>query len=161
MVQTTAPAFPLAEGYHVQRSTLLDVRALRRLHRVIFPRDAYPYLDLVLLYLWPGIINLKITAPDGSLAGIVSTSRSWATDHGWIIMIGTAPAHQRRGLATTLLLTAEQRLNPPAMRLTVREGNHPAIKLYLREGYTVTQKKVGYYRDGETGLVMEKRLTPS
>lgn len=142
----------------MQRSTLFDVRALHRLHRVIFPRDAYPYLDLVLLYLWPGIINLKVTAPDGSLAGSIAISRSWATDVGWIIMIGTAPAHQRRGLATTLLALAEQRLDVPALRLTVRQGNHPAIKLYLREGYTVIQKKVGYYRDGETGLVMEKHL---
>lgn len=157
----TSPVRELADGYQVQRCTLLDVRALRKLHRVVFPRDAYPYFDLIFLMLWPGVVNLKISAPDGTLAAFVSTMQSWSAPHGWIVMIGTAPAHQRRGLATTLLALAEQRIAPPAMRLTVRDGNHPAIRLYQREGYRVIDKKIGYYRDGETGLVMEKRRASS
>ena len=44
------------------------------------------------------------------------------------------------------------------MRLTVRQGNFPAIRLYEREGYEIIEKKYGYYRDGETGLIMEKRI---
>jgi ribosomal protein S18 acetylase RimI-like enzyme len=151
-------AISLAEGYTLRRATLFDVRAIHRLHRVIFPRDAYPLLDLALMILWPGVTNLKIAAPDGSLAGIVSLTGGLSRRHGWIIMIGVDPAHQRRGLGTALLHAVERRLRREYVRLTVRQGNARAIRLYEREGYTLVEKKFGYYRDGETGLVMEKKI---
>lgn len=145
----------------LHRATVLDVRAVHHLEQVIFPRDVYPYLDLLTLFLWPGIVNLKITAPDGSLAGFVSGIRALRPTHAWIITIGTARAHQRQGLGTFMLHTIEQRMGRPAMRLTVREGNQPAIRLYQHTGYTTIQRKAGYYRDGEAGLVMEKPVTRS
>ena len=155
---TATQAISLIEGYRLRRATLLDVPATHRLHRVIFPRDAYPYLDLTLMMLWPGVINLKITAPDGSLAGVVSITGGLSGRHGWIIMVGVAPAHQRHGLGTALLHAVDQRLRRDYVRLTVRQGNFPAIRLYEREGYTIVEKKFGYYRDGETGWIMEKRV---
>jgi ribosomal-protein-alanine N-acetyltransferase len=151
-------AVTLADGYALRRATLLDTRAIHRLHRVIFPRDAYPLLDLGLMQLWPGVINLKIAAPDGSLAGFISGTRGLSPQRGWIIMVGVAPAHQRQGLGAYLLHICEQRLKRPYMRLTVRESNTTAIRLYERTGYMVIDRKWGYYRDGETGLVMEKRV---
>ncbi len=156
-LDTLQPA-PLAQGYRLRRATLLDLRALHRLETIIFPRDAYPYLDLGLLFLLPGLFNLKITAPDGSLAGFVSCSRGLSRERGWIITLGVNPAHQRRGLGAYLLAICENRLKRPFMRLTVREGNLPAIRLYERTGYHVIEHRWGYYRDGETGLVMEKRI---
>ncbi len=155
---TATQAISLTEGYTLRRATLLDVRAIHRLHSIIFPRDAYPYFDLILMMLWPGVINLKITAPDGSLAGILSLTGGFSGRHGWIIMVGVDPAHQRRGLGTALLHVTEQRLRREYVKLTVRQGNFPAIRLYEREGYKVIEKKFGYYRDGETGLIMEKQI---
>jgi ribosomal protein S18 acetylase RimI-like enzyme len=148
---------PFARGYALRRATLLDIRAVYKLERRIFPRDAYPYFDLFLLFIFPGILNLKIVAPDGSLAAFVSATCAWANrDRAWIITIGAAPVHQRQGLGTRLLAAAEQRLKRPCIRLTVREGNTPAITLYHKSGYTTIERKIGYYHDGETGLVMEK-----
>ncbi len=118
---------PLPPGYTLRRATLRDLRALYRLERLIFPRDAYPYFDLALLFLTPGVINLKIAAPDGSLGA-------------------------------ALLVRAEARIGRPCIRLTVRESNQPAIRLYQRAGYAVIERKIGYNRDGEAGLVMEKRI---
>ncbi len=152
-----APDLP--PGYKLCRATLLDLRALHRLERVIFPRDAYPYFELALLFLVPRIINLKIVAPDGSLAGFVSASRGLSCERGWIITLGVAPAHQRRGLGKALLAAAEARLKRPFVRLTVRESNLPAIRLYQRVGYTVVGRHPAYYRDGEAGLIMEKQLS--
>lgn len=149
----------LPPGYVLRRATLLDLRALHRLERVIFPRDAYPYPDLALLFLVPRIINLKIVAPDGSLAGFVSASRGLSYERGWIITLGVAPAHQRRGLGKVLLAAAEARLKRPFVRLTVRESNVPALQLYRRAGYTVIERRPAYYRDGEAGLIMEKQLS--
>jgi ribosomal protein S18 acetylase RimI-like enzyme len=142
----------------LQRATLLDVRALHRLEAVIFPRDAYPYLDLTLMFLWPGIINLKITTTDGAMIAFASCSRGLSPERGWIITLGVAPDHQQRGLGGYLLDACEKRLKRPVLLLTVREGNMPAVRLYQRAGYKTVERKWGYYRDGETGLVMEKRM---
>lgn len=147
----------LPPGYALRRATLLDLRALHRLERVIFPHDAYPYPDLALLFLVPRIINLKVVAPDGSLAGFVSASRGLSCERGWIITLGVDPAHQRRGLGAALLATAEARLKRAFVRLTVRESNVPALQLYRRAGYTVIERRPAYYRDGEAGLIMEKQ----
>ncbi len=150
---------PLPDGYRVRRATLLDLRAVHALERRIFPRDAYPYADLILLFLTPRVINLKMVAPDGGLAGFVSAIRSPLRPRGWIITLGVNPAHQRKGLGAALLAAAEGRLRAPYVRLTVREGNFPALALYRREGYTVIERRPGYYRDGEAGLIMEKAIT--
>ncbi len=150
----------LPDGYRITRATLFDLRAVHDLERRIFPRDAYPYADLVLLFIAPRVTNLKIVAPDGSLAAFVSAIRSPLRARGWIITIGVHPAHQRRGLGRALLARAEQRLREPTVRLTVREGNVPALTLYRHTGYTIVERRPGYYRDGEAGLIMEKH-TPS
>jgi ribosomal protein S18 acetylase RimI-like enzyme len=145
-------------GYALRRATVLDLRALYRLEHVIFPHDAYPYPDLLLLFLSPGVVNLKIAAPDGALAGFVSGTRGMNLGRAWIITLGVAPAHQRRGLGAFLLDAMEQRLKRPFMRLTVRDGNQPAIRLYHHTGYSIVERRPAYYRDGETGLIMEKRV---
>ncbi len=148
----------VAQGYRIRRVTLRDLRAVHALEQVIFPLDAYPYLDLTLLFIWPGTLNLKATAPDGSLAGFVAGSRHVWSSTAWIITLGVHPAHQNKGVGRWLLLTAEQRMHKPTVRLTVRASNAPAITLYRHTGYAIIQRKPGYYRDNETGLVMEKEL---
>lgn len=159
MAADPAPAAHLsAQGYRLQRATLLDLRAVYRLERVIFPFDAYAYLDLAALFVFPGMRNLKVVAPDNSLAGFVSAGPARMRQRGWIITLGVAPAHQRRGIGRWLLEEAEQRMGRPEMRLTVRASNVPAITLYRRAGYAVVERKPGYYRNGETGLVMERKM---
>lgn len=151
---------PQARGYTIRRATLRDIRAVYRLERVIFPRDAYPYIDLALLFLLPRVRNLKITAPGGELVGFVSVGAALNLSQAkWIITIGIDRAHQRRGLGEWLLGVAESSMNGrPCTRLTVRESNYPAIRLYQKTGYVHLERKAGYYRDGEAGLVMEKCL---
>jgi len=149
----------LPPGFKLRRATLRDVRAAHRLHQVIFPHDAYTYFDLTLLFLWPPVINLKLTAPGGELAAFLSCVRSWqSVDKAWIITIGVHPAYQQRGLGTYLLAYGERRLGRPCVCLTVRESNLPAIKLYRKTGYVVARRQPGYYYDGEAGLVMEKAI---
>jgi len=145
-------------GYRIRRATIFDVRAVHRLEQAIFPLDAYPYFDLILLFFWPGIINLKVIAPDGSMAGFVSATRNFFRPRGWIITIGVSLSHRRRGFGRLMLATAEKRLHKPFVRLTVRASNVPAITLYRSMGYSVIERKVAYYRDGEAGLIMEKAI---
>lgn len=149
----------LPPGFKLRRATLRDLRAAHRLQQVIFPRDAYTTFDLALLFLWPPVINVKISAADGGMAAFLSCVRSWqSVDNAWIITIGVHPAYQQRGLATYLLAFGERRLGRPCVCLTVRESNLPAIKLYKKTGYEVVRRQPGYYHDGEAGLVMEKEV---
>lgn len=136
------------------------MRAVYRLEQAIFPLDAYPQFDLFLLFVIPGIVNIKAVAPDGSFAGFASGTRPFFHDRGWIITFGITPEHQRKGLGTRLLAVCEERIGKPDIRLTVRAGNIPAITLYDKAGYRVISRKPGYYRNGETGLIMEKRRAP-
>jgi ribosomal-protein-alanine N-acetyltransferase len=57
-----------------------------------------------------------------------------------------------------LLEWGETKLNAKQVRLTVRAGNDPAIKLYEQTGYIVVERRRRYYLDGEDGLEMEKCL---
>lgn len=49
----------VSQTYQITRATMRDVRAIRRLEQVIFPLDAYTYLSLSTLLMWPGGANLK------------------------------------------------------------------------------------------------------
>lgn len=148
----------LPPGYALRGATLRDLRAVHALEHAIFPRDAYSLPETALLFLWPTIANLKITAPDGSLAGFVSGIPALRRERAWIITIGTASAHRRRGLGTFMLHAIEQRMRRPAMRLTVRESNLGAIRLYLQTGYVRVDRRPHYYGDGEAGLILEKHV---
>ncbi len=137
--------------------TLRDIRAMHRLERDIFPKDAYPYPDLALLLLWPRVVNLKASGPSGDLWGIASLSLPLLpASPAWVVTLGVAPAQQRRGIGGELLTALEARTHAPRLRLTVRRGNTPAIELYHKMGYTVQRIGTRYYPDGEDGLIMEK-----
>src|SRR5258706_9532372 len=123
------------EGYSVTPATIRDVHAIRRLEQVVFPVDAYTYLSLTSLLMWPGGANFKAADANGNLVGFVAGSPTWATQTDWIVTLGVHPRHQRRGLGQALLFTCEESLSLPTIALTVRLSNEPAIRLYEAAGY--------------------------
>ncbi len=67
------------------------------------------------------------------------------------------------GLGRQLLETCLGRLETAgvtAVRLEVRASNDPARALYRSTGFTTARRLPNYYGDGETAIVMRKRLTP-
>jgi ribosomal protein S18 acetylase RimI-like enzyme len=46
----------------------------------------------------------------------------------------------------------------PVIKLTVRRGNLPAIRLYEKMGYSQIDIWSKYYRNGEDGLVFTKLM---
>lgn len=145
-----------AADYRVLPASWRDVLALYRLERLVFPRDTYSPLELFLLLLWPGLVNLKAVAPDGAAVGFISGGRLPGGRKTWIVTLGVHPAHQRRGLGRLLLETCESRLDARTLYLTVRQSNAPALALYRHTGYRQVQLKPGYYPGGETGIEMRK-----
>ncbi len=130
--------------------------ALRRLERLIFPGDAYSYLELLALLVWPGMTNLKVVDGGGRLVGFFSGGPFPGGGRTWIMTIGIHPDHQRRGLAWRLLAEGEARLTTPTIYLTVRASNERAHALYVRNGYQQVRVKTRYYPDGEDGIEMVK-----
>lgn len=73
------------------------------------------------------------------------------------------PDYQRRGIARALLATVESEAGDRGcrvMQLEVRPDNLAAIRLYRKEGYTVTATAGNFYEDGSDALRMRKHLGP-
>ena len=138
-----------------------DIGAVYRLEQDIFPKDAYPYVDLAFLYLMPQVTNFKAVDAHGTLLGFIAVAEAWLPGRpAWVITLGVQKNAQRQGIASHLLDAGEQVLRARRLRLTVRAGNQAAINLYEKAGYALVYSHQRYYRDGEDGLVMEKTINP-
>lgn len=142
----------------LERATVWDVLAVRRLEKAAFGRDAYDLLALVELLLSPYMRCLKVVL-DSQLVGFVAGEINTRQHAGWIVTLGVHPDYAGRGIGTRLLLASETALRMPVMKLTVRKSNRRAIQLYERHGYVYVHTINRYYSDGEDGLLMEKKLS--
>lgn len=147
------------EDYKVRSATLRDSARIQRLEKAIFPKDAYPLFEIWMLFLLPRIYNYVAVAPDADLAAFLSFSHPIGTSPAWIITVGVAEAHQRKGLGRFMMQLPEQKMTRPRIRLTVRASNTPAIALYEQIGYREIDRRRRYYNDGEDGLIMEKQCS--
>ncbi len=145
------------QPFQVDAACLFDLPAIYRLERVCFSKDAYDVLTLLGLMLSPAVLRLKAVAR-GALVGFVAAECRPRAGHAWIITIGVLPDFWGQGIGRALLLTAEQHLQVPRVKLTVRRSNTRAISLYTRCGYRWVTTSRGYYHDGEDGLIMEKEV---
>jgi ribosomal-protein-alanine N-acetyltransferase len=156
-------ASPPAPLYLIKPATLRDVHTIRRLELITFPKDAYSYLNLSSLLMWPGGAHFKVVASHPAehedVVGFVSATPDWGRQFDWIVTLGVHPSHQNRGLGRRLLVAAEAAMTQPHIRLTVRTSNVSAIHLYESAGYVRSYIEPRYYSDGEDGIVMEKTRT--
>lgn len=141
----------------IQSAGILDLGALRRLERVCFEKDAWSLLDLMAVLTWSDVIRLK-AVEGGEMIGFIAGDPRQANGVGWIATLAVDPRFQRRGIGSALLRACEQQFNLPIIKLTVRASNHGAIALYQRTGYRIIDTWLGYYSDGEDGLVMLKTI---
>jgi GNAT superfamily N-acetyltransferase len=75
----------------------------------------------------------------GTLAGFALVSQGYATDCGgrsiWLEDLYIKPEYRSQGLATRFLAFMEETYPAVRYRLEVEEDNHPARRLYARQGY--------------------------
>jgi [ribosomal protein S18]-alanine N-acetyltransferase len=142
--------------YEIRPAGMRDVHAVRRLELLVFRKDAYSYLNISTLMMWPGAANFKLLDHGHNLIGFVAGQPNFANHIDWIITLCVHPDHTRRGLGRRLLDAAENAMTQPRLRLTVRVSNTGAIRLYEVAGYTRLYTEPRYYSDGEDGIVMEK-----
>jgi ribosomal protein S18 acetylase RimI-like enzyme len=143
------------EGMLISPASLRDLRQILRLERICFGVDAWPVLDVMSVLVWPGQVRLRATL-DRKVIGMITAEPEWKDGISMITTIAVDPDHRRQGVGSALLARCESLLSGEKIRLTVRDDNQPAIRLYERFHYAYLTKVGNYYRDGRSGLVMEK-----
>jgi len=134
-----------------------DLGELSKLEKECFTVDAWPLFDLIGVLTLHNIIRLK-ALDNGKMIGFIAGDPDQHKRIGWITTIGVLNAYKRRGIATELLLTCEQLMKQPRVRLSLRESNLPALNLYTKLGYKKIDAWNNYYFDGENALVLEKNV---
>jgi len=108
-------------------------------------------------FTYPESLHYIIFTEDSGITGYLL---SWkVVDEIHIHNIAVLPAFRRKGYARLLLSTIFSIAKSKGIAriyLEVRENNVAATKLYLNSGFTVTSKRLGYYSDGQTALLMTK-----
>lgn len=141
----------------ILNANILDLKALRKLEKTCFKKDAWPLFDLIAVLSFPEVIRLKAVA-DREMIGFIAGDPRPRDGWGWIATVAVDPHFQRRGVGRALLHECESQLGVPNARLTVRMSNTPAITMYEKEGYLTIDIWKAYYSDGESAQLMEKRL---
>ena len=109
----------------------------------------------------PNSLSYRIVTPNQNIIGFIFVMVNTKDGTGHITTIGIAPEHRRRGLAIRLLRHAEEALKKRdigILMLEVRVSNVVAQNLYRNYGYSVVQKLLKYYHNGEDGFLMVKSL---
>ncbi len=148
-----APAAP-----DILPATWHDFGAIRKLEKICFPVDAWPFWDMLGVLALPNVIRLKALA-GGSMVGFIAVDvRRWQ-NLAWIATICVLPAYRRSGIATNLIEACIAELGVARLRLSVRASNEAAKQLYLKLGFSEVERWKRYYQGGEAAIVMEKKLS--
>jgi ribosomal-protein-alanine N-acetyltransferase len=142
----------------LREAGLHDFFKLKRLEKLCFGEDAWPWIDIFAALVFPQTIRLVIEI-EQELAGFVIGDRRQSQKLGWIASIAVHPDCRRRGYGTQLLLACERELDTARIRLSLRRSNHTALRLYKEQGYFEVDRWPRYYRNGEDAIVMEKDVS--
>jgi ribosomal protein S18 acetylase RimI-like enzyme len=142
-------------GMVVEQASLRDLRPLRHLEQICFPKDAWPLLDLIGVLTYPGVVRLKAVVSQ-QMVGFIAGDIRRVEGVAWIATVAVLPEYQHKGIGAALLQACEERITVRRIRLCVRLSNEEAIRLYERAGYLKVGQWSRYYQDGESALVMEK-----
>jgi len=132
-----------------------DLRALMRIENVVFPEPWSPTVFSSELALRAGRLYRGAWA-GADLAGYIGFMI--VGDEAHMTTIATAPAYQRAGVATTMIVDALRSLIADGVRhvsLEVAANNEPAQALYRRFGFAPVGVRKNYYPvTGQDAFVM-------
>ena len=145
-------------AFTIEGASWRDLMALSALEKECFSRDAWPLIELMGVLTFPGVVRLRALGND-ELVGFIAGDPRRRDNTGWILTLGVLPDWRRQGIARVLLNKCEEKLHMPQMKLSVRRSNTAAICLYEKLGYKQVDIWSKYYRGGEDGLVLAKKMT--
>lgn len=146
-----------ANDFRVTQASWLDLFPLHQLEHTCFQADAWPLIELLAVLTFPGVVRLKAVV-DQHMVGFIAADKTLKHGEAWILTLGVLPDYRRKGIASLLLSECEREMGHNApIKLSVRASNLPAIHLYQQHGYCQVDVWKNYYRDGDDGLVLEKK----
>jgi len=139
---------------HVRRMTLEDLNNVVELERKIFvdpwSRKSFEFEVSNNQFSFPLILE-----DQNKIVGYAVIWRIYEEFH--IANLAILPEHQGKKFGKFFLQQILKNTDECKYAiLEVRESNHKAIKLYEKFGFRVIMKRVKYYKNGETALVMQK-----
>lgn len=138
----------------IRRMTEKDLDDIETLERQIFPnpwaRSSFDFEIKHNPYSFPLILE-----ENKEIIGYAVIWKIYEEFH--IANIAIRPDYQGRKLGKYLLMEILKMAdNCKYAILEVRESNVKAIQLYEKFGFKVIMKRIAYYQNGETALVMQK-----
>jgi len=83
-------------------------------------------------------------------------------DEGHILVIAIRDDYKKKGIGTFLmkkLMEIYEKKGIKKLKLEVRVSNVPAISMYKRLGFKITNRLVNYYENGEDGFLLKREKT--
>ncbi|MGH3352752.1 MAG: GNAT family N-acetyltransferase [Nocardioides sp.] len=145
-----------------------DIDAIASLELEVFPDDAWTpeYLRVAIDGKMPTVRILVAgeAAGQGDAAGQVVGHAlvSVVYEVAELQRIATAAGRRREGIGRALLdasLDLARDEGAERLLLEVREDNVGAVAFYENSGFIEIDRRERYYRDGATGVVMQRELT--
>ncbi len=137
-------------------ATVAHAVALATIHAAAFPAGEAWGADAIALQLeLPGAFGL-IDERGGMLLARV------AADEAEVLTLAVAPAIRRHGIASGLLVAAQDEIQARGGRavfLEVATGNVAALALYARCGFVEVGQRRRYYADGSDAIVLKLSLS--
>jgi ribosomal-protein-alanine N-acetyltransferase len=142
-----------------------DLGAVMDINLKILPENYTPGFFLELYRNYPK--TFIVAEVEGRIVGYVMcrieraiSLRGFLT-RGHVVSIAVLPNYRRRGIGTALMEKAMEGMIEYGAKeayLEVRTSNIPAMNLYRKLGFRVTNRILHYYFDGEDAFVMTKEL---
>lgn len=145
----------------IRRAAKGDLDAVDAIEQASFSIDRFARPVLKRLLSTPTADCLIAEA--GAAAGYAIVLYRAGSSIARLYSIAVDPVARGRGVAQGLVAAATRAAGARGartLRLEVRASNRSALSLYERAGFTLLERRPGYYLDGEDALRLEKRLEP-
>jgi ribosomal-protein-alanine N-acetyltransferase len=149
----------LSARISVRPPQLGDARALAEAELECFS-DPWPPQFFMSEILADGRFNRLLVDSAGRMVGYLFCAWQYLDLH--VLKVATLPEFRRTGLARRLMALAEDHaveMGGESLTLEVRESNGVAIAMYETLEYDRAGIGAGYYQNGESAVVMRKRMS--
>jgi ribosomal-protein-alanine N-acetyltransferase len=148
----------VVERISVRPPQLGDARALAEAELECFS-DPWPPQFFMSEILADGRFNRLLVDSAGRMVAYLFCAWQYLDLH--VLKVATLPDFRRAGLARRLMALAEDHaveMGGESLTLEVRESNGAAIAMYEEFEYDRAGIGAGYYQNGESAVVMRKRM---
>jgi ribosomal protein S18 acetylase RimI-like enzyme len=144
----------------IRQATLDDLDALVRIEDSCFDTDRLSRRNFRYLLI-KGNAEILVEEEKGVVRGYTMLLFNTGTSLARLYSLAVDPAHQRKGIAATLVAASEMAARQNdcvSLRLEIRKDNNASIALFKRHGYREFGTHADYYEDHMDAVRFEKSL---